>query len=775
VPLFALLALGAGMSGCSGDDGKNGPAGPAGPSGPTGATGAPGATGATGATGAGVVVKPLESCGVCHDSGSAYDAAVVHAIDPQVAVSNPVFAVSGTDLVVTFNVKHDGVNATDYFQITTRTSTDGITTPTAYRLFNGPDVDTDGAGPDTDTDANMRGQFALADVALSGGTSGNYTITVTNGAAIAGVNARYLFRIENAEGNRAVVVGDYPNSPDETLVSSAGCQGCHGDSGGSFHYGYPASGKTCTVCHDATNTTYPRTIALGHSIHNSHNMPDGKYVMFKDNPATPRNEYLDFEVTYPTYMTNCSVCHTKDSGALAKVNAMPVTGEGCFSCHGTMESWDFETGLTFHATYTGAEDCQVCHKVDGTGVARGTVAKMHNGLATERSGIIWDGADTSVVEGDKIKMTITSIVDDKTNLAIKWTATYAGTPVNPCNATVGPTTPVFFNRTSPSSNFSMLRSYAQGDDFIIGKGTSPGQPAAVNLTTTNTACVGNEATTTIPVDTGLPEGTTRGMVALQGKPVVPNATGSTTPMQVRAFTPTREWVIGTGALPTEQRRAIADSADCVKCHVGSLYQHGGNRVDNVTMCVMCHNAASSEQNVRAGMGVDKTDSYDGLNGQTYEFKSMLHAIHSAGHDGQKPVVIYRSNGIYAWAPSEDLLRNWPGAGTAIPVFGSADANGAPVTRNHNFHTPTYPRGLNECGACHTSNFPVVPDQAKAMATTIDTGASYTGQTDDVLRGAGQAACTTCHQDAATKAHAIQNGWDDAKLENGRQTILDLAE
>ena len=77
---------------------------------------------------------------------------------------------------------------------------------------------------------------------------------------------------------------------------------------------------------------------------------------------------------------------------------------------------------------------------------------------------------------------------------------------------------------------------------------------------------------------------------------------------------------------------------------------------------MCHNSASNEQNVRVGMGVDKTESYDGLVGQTYELKSMLHAIHSAGEEGAEPDRHLPEHGIYAWAPSEDLLRNWPGAG-----------------------------------------------------------------------------------------------------------------
>ena len=101
-------------------------------------------------------------------------------------------------------------------------------------------------------------------------------------------------------------------------------------------------------------------------------------------------------------------------------------------------------------------------------------------------------------------------------------------------------------------------------------------------------------------------------------------------MFVRVPTPTYEFIVGTGAKATTPRREIADTGQCLKCHVGSLYQHGNTRVDNVTMCIICHNSASSDQNNRVLMGVDKSEAYDGKVGQTYELKTMLHAIHSAG-------------------------------------------------------------------------------------------------------------------------------------------------
>ena len=648
VPLVALLALGAGLAGCSGDDGNDGAAGPTGGTGATGPAGPTGPAGATGAPGASTKIEPRESCGVCHDNGSTFGVAEMHAMAPQVAVSNILIAQGATDptdIVITFNVKADGVNYT------------ALTTAARKYQFDGSLRNT------IDTiDATVPGDVAVP-VTFTPGTAGNYTITLEGGYTQFGaIPSRYAFRIEGAAGTpRAMVMGDFPSSPDENLVSTAGCSGCHGTMGNGFHYGYPTNGATCTVCHDATNTTYPRLVAIGHGIHNSHNMPGGEFQL-KD---TAGGDVEDpYSVTYPTYMTNCSVCHTESSGALAQVNAMPVTGGGCLSCHGTMASWDFAaSGTTFHESMDATTPCQDCHRAGGVAATKVAVTDFHNGLETERVGIIYDGADSSVTEGAKFTWQITDIVDDATNLKISWTATYDGAPVNPCNTTVAANAPGFHAVPVIEGALSVLRSYAQGDDFILGKSTSaPGQANAVNITTTNTTCLANVATTTIPVDTGVSAGM-RGIVALQGKPQVPTAGGSSVhwphdTMYVRVPTPTREFIVGTGALPAEQRRPIADTAECLTCHVGSLYQHGNTRVDNVDMCVICHNSASSEQNNRVTMGVTASEAYDGQVGQTYELKTMLHAIHSSG-ESDVPYVVYRTRGIYAWANEGNTLRTGP--------------------------------------------------------------------------------------------------------------------
>ena len=779
---LVAVTLTLGLAGCDGDDGSPGAAGAAGTPGTDGQAcwdldgNGVGDVGTEDINGDGVVdvndcagssakVTPLESCAVCHDDGSFASAPAAHevfdigsfadfAVAPDVTVP--------ADLIVSFSVMADGAAAT------------AATFRRAY-------VSTEGTVRTSLTD-----EVELDPTLFTNNGDGTYSLRIVDGVARFGdTNSRYLVVVLNGLNELEIAaVGDYPDAiPLAGLASNESCVGCHGASGeagrfaptnGGGHYSAPMSVDACVVCHrpddpatpnDDEEPSYMRIVRVVHGIHNSHNFPDGEFVSDRDTV---------YDISYPTYMTNCSVCHSDDNivpaagvSALAAANSMPVSGEGCFTCHGSMASWDF-TGppdLTFHLTIPDPEtaNCQTCHSTGGVAAGRVAVTDFHNGLTTERGGIIFDGVDTAVAEGAKFVWEITGVVDDGTNLAISWQATYDGVGVDPCNATAGAGAPVF--HADDNGNLSMLRNYAQGDDFILGQSTSaPGQALSVNVTNDNTTCASNVATTTIPVDNVTAE---RGLVALQGKPRVVSVLDPTATMAVRVVTPTYEWLVGDGSAPLMTRRDVVDTGECLKCHVGSLYQHGGNRVDNVGMCILCHNSASNEKNVRVGMGVDESEAYDGKSGETFEMKTMLHRVHSAGVEGQPPYVIYRNRGIYAFAPDESLLPNWPGTG-AQTVFGSDD-----VQQNHNFHSADYPRALNACTACHTEDFDVLPDQTLAMATTVEAGSEvWEDQLDDVLQGAATTACVTCHADGASKGHAYQNSWVPQEFPEGRQTIID---
>jgi OmcA/MtrC family decaheme c-type cytochrome len=682
-------------------------------------------------------------------------------LDPIAFGQNVSFAVSGADLLVSFSLVVDGAPGVGYDTVERGYQTDGVT---RTDICNAP----------SRNDPCLATSLTVA----AGAIAGDYTVTVIGGATAANDN-RYMFRVSDGglRSTRVYFYGDYGVAPvGPPAVSAAACTNCHGPEGIGIHGGYYAAEdgvEPCLVCH---GVDVPSLAEVAHGFHSS--------IWVEDPAEGP------IHITYPTYMNNCSVCHAEPA-ELTAANSMPVSA-GCFTCHGTMESWrdyfqpdpDATPPLpdrTIHFSLTPTPetaDCTSCHSATGIAANKLVVTDSHNGLTTERGGIIWDGEDTSVTEGALFDWQITGVevVDAGANLAISWIASYDGVGVNPCNETLGAGAPTFHAATdgSGSGNLSMLRNYAQGDDFILGMSTSsPGQALSVNVTVDNTVCASNIATTTIPADVVTAE---RGIVALQGKPRTVSPDGSTTGQRVRAKTPTYEFMVADGSAPVALRRDIVDTDQCLKCHVGSLYQHGGNRVDNVGMCILCHNSASNEKNVRtATMGIDPADTYDGRTGQTFEMKTMLHRIHSAGVTGQPPYVIYRGRGIYAFAPEGTVLPNWPGTGVQ-EVFGSTiDNDGNPGTYSiaHNFHSPTYPRSLNECAACHVATLPVQPDQTKAMASTQDAGGSvWDDQTDDVLQGAATTACITCHAAGPAKGHAYQNSWQPQEFENGRQTIID---
>ena len=62
------------------------------------------------------------------------------------------------------------------------------------------------------------------------------------------------------------------------------------------------------------------------------------------------------------------------------------------------ETWDAEPVLDFHAAMGDTTDCTDCHNASAL-AELDTVAEMHNGLETERIGIIYGGEDLSVSEG----------------------------------------------------------------------------------------------------------------------------------------------------------------------------------------------------------------------------------------------------------------------------------------------------------------------------------------------------------------------------------------
>lgn len=743
-----------------------------------------------------------EQCAVCHGDVEALHAATGV---PALSASGALDAVSG-DYVITANLTVDGVGTNQGYQLyrVYKTYTNSaILDPTAIttnervellslRNQNASDC-TDSA---TCTIPNDLGAF---------GSTADGTFTLTVPATEVVNDAVYTVILRNLDStdqygwghSEPGVLVTLGASPLRDLVSddgmSVGCASCHGASASQLFDHYLVKGSECQACHaiydraadfysqnaDGTWTNQGSVPGSNfteyiHGIHNSHNMPgDGTYVRSVDNatglPTT------SWSVGYPSNMLNCKSCHVEPAQLAAAVEA-PVSFYLCMTCH---QDWDgFGDAIpegNFHRGSDVNTDCMACHSAIATLDEAGD---FHNQIVdSNRSSSFYRGVDVSFANEDEATLSIDSVTSDGSNVSFTWSASTTAGAVNPCN-TVLADGPIY-------QGLGAYLAYAKGDDWVNEfVDSSPGQPVgAENLfTDLTTSCVGDVATTTgLVLD---PEGAayaTKVLLAIGGKIQVQGTfvDVSATPLAyyVREPSPTYAFNAADGSAATARRDAV-DNEKCLGCHQGTLYQHGGDRVDNEQLCVICHNPASSDKNnrletfaiVNADGTVNTDATYDGKNAETYDMRTMLHAIHGVEQrleTGGKPWIIYRGRGIYGFGLDDTPLpAGWPADGMTI----NGSTNDSTIA--HNWVVVHYPKPVNDCDACHNDGQYEAADQTKAVGVTVDAGFDWPDQSDDTLIGPSAAACTACHAGAAQRSHAAANGY---KANVTRDEMLDKAQ
>ena len=771
--LFVILALmmPVMLLGCAGDDGS------------LGAQGVQGVPGPPGPPGPGGTASP-ESCAVCHSS-----VASIHAATGVVSVSGIAQALVGGNLVVNFNIKVDGVNNDSFTPL--------------YRGY----VNFDNAALQTTPPSlitTFQRNTITSNVTLASIGAGNYTITVPAANVINDSNYLFVLTVGGVSHSgpvlEATVNVQYGAAHLRDLVSSDACASCHGPypvRTEKFPH-YRVGGAECQICHSQATraTAFISKNAAGafvssdnvygtnlteyvHGIHNSHNMPDGVYyrTTAADGAFTTEDRY---SIGFPSNMRNCKVCH-KTASQLATVAAAPVSNYLCKTCHNNWDGFVRSTGtlvftpasgIDWHRTFPDNVDCMStagCHGV--AGARFNEASDFHNSFDSTAQGTnsFYRGTDISFDNPNQVSFNVTGVTKAGDNVTFTWAATKNGLAVNPCNTDInaGPT----------FRNLGAYLAYAKGDDWVNENvGTSPGQPLGARnfFTSLSTTCAANVATTTgLRIAAGTSYAT-KAVLAIGGKAL---DKGGLVPANDNAFfvrvpSPTYAFSMTDGSAVAARRNAV-NTLKCLECHRGSLYQHGGDRVDNEQLCVICHNPSSNDKSVRqvtwrvvnADNTVNTDATYDGKVGETYDMRTMLHSIHGVSKRTY-PWVVYRSRGIYAFPPpvyeeiGGDLFERaypkptgWPAPGDNT-IYGST--NGGRIT--HNWTVVHYPKPPSECLACHNAGAYEAPDQTKAVALTVDPGTSFPVQSDDIVIGPTAAACTACHASAPVRTHANQFGY-----------------
>jgi OmcA/MtrC family decaheme c-type cytochrome len=169
--------------------------------------------------------------------------------------------------------------------------------------------------------------------------------------------------------------------------------------------------------------------------------------------------------------------------------------------------------------------------------------------------------------------------------------------------------------------------------------------------------------------------------------------------------------------PVAARRTVVQTSNCNNCHV-ELSLHGTLR-NQTEYCVMCHNPSNTDASTRPSATVVAQRS---LPNQGINFNLLVHRIHT----GAQLTALGKSYTVIGYGGSI-----FDATTILYPALGPT---GATDTRN--------------CSICHVNNSYLNLPLGKNVVTDPQ------GPINPV--GAITSACTGCHADAATSAHALAN-------------------
>jgi len=160
------------------------------------------------------------------------------------------------------------------------------------------------------------------------------------------------------------------------------------------------------------------------------------------------------------------------------------------------------------------------------------------------------------------------------------------------------------------------------------------------------------------------------------------------------------------------RRVVVDLAKCNACHyrLATTFSHGGQRIA-IQFCVMCHNPNASDAARRPADGSANP-------AESIEFARMIHRIHTG----------------------EEMTQQYT-------IYGFATAPPYPA---NNFNDVTYPGDRRDCIRCHTNI------GTAGLPTDPGTLPTVTQRDYYSPMGPGTTACTGCHDNRDTLAHAYIN-------------------
>lgn len=494
------------------------------------------------------------------------------------------------------------------------------------------------------------------------------------------------------------------------IAATANCNSCHGQL--ALHGGGRIETRYCVTCHNAgsTDANSGNTVdfkVMIHKIHRGANLPSvvagGSYSIYGYQNAL--HDYSALQL--PQDIRNCQICH---AGSATGTASQTLTSQGdnwayyatrasCGSCH---DDLDFSQHF---GGQSNDENCMSCHSVSGVA---GSIQARHaiaSQTAREQFAVqILAVHNTAPGQAPVVDFAVVNPQQNNARYDVQSDASF----------------------TTSGASLSAKLAWSTADYTNTGNGATNASSVSVNALV---GAVNNgDDSFRVTFGTALPDGSTAPFVAatgsatvvIEGRVVVNVATGTTPDLQQIPLTNvTQDFSIDETGGSAVARRTVVALDNCLQCH-GTISLHGGNRTDNITSCVSCHNPRNSDRDRRP---TATTPPSDGKPEQSIDFKVMIHGIHAAAMV-ENPLQIV-------------------GFGGELYVFDE--------TRVH------YPAPLNHCNACHVNDSYQLPLQESVLATSVDAGADKADPADDVVTSPQAAVCASCHDSATAKTHMELNG------------------
>ncbi|MGB9455164.1 MAG: OmcA/MtrC family decaheme c-type cytochrome [Bryobacteraceae bacterium] len=500
------------------------------------------------------------------------------------------------------------------------------------------------------------------------------------------------------------------------IVRTADCNSCHDVL--AFHGGSRQGVDLCIMCH-TQQTSDPNTgetldmkvfihkIHMGASlpgvqagtpyqIYNFQNAPvDFSTVVYPSNPGDPRN---------------CAgSCHNPKNGAAQTKYWMTQPGQAaCGSCH---DNVNFATGAN-HAGLAQSDDskCATCHIPS-------------SGQEFDLSIIGAHANPTESISAPGINLAITKVANGLAGKAptVSFTITDNSGNGIPMSAMTGGENRLALVMAGPTSDYGLT---SFGSDV-----TTPGYVSENPVPTAQCDASGNctyTFTHSIPANA---KGTyAMGIEGRRGL-TLPNAPASEQSTEYGAINKVSYFSVD--GSPVTPRRTVVSINNCDQCHT-KLSVHGENR-NQIEMCVLCHNPDDTDASTRSSavVAADKSLPPQGIN-----FAMMIHKIHTGetlGAAGLDYIIV--------------------GFGGSHNSFGQAFASvPSSITKTGLLYPAMTPTGgvadTAKCYMCHVNSSEGVFPEGKNPVTDPQ------GLVNPVQPTTS--ACTACHFDTTSLAHALQN-------------------